>query len=95
MKDYKPLVNTAVASLFAMGALGASCSANAAEPATEQCFGIAKAGQNKCAGYTTKHACAGHSKVDNDPDDYIFVPTGTCVKMGGKLKAASETKTKK
>lgn len=54
---------------------------------TEQCFGIAKAGQNDCANKTGSHGCAGQSKVDNDKTDFKNVPKGTCEKMGGKLGA--------
>jgi uncharacterized membrane protein len=53
---------------------------------TEKCFGVAKAGQNDCG--TAKHACAGQgAKVDKDPSEWKYVPTGTCEKMGGKPNA--------
>jgi mercuric ion transport protein len=51
--------------------------------ATEQCFGIAKAGENDCAG--AKHACNAQATVNFDPTDFKLVPRGTCEKMGGKL----------
>jgi uncharacterized membrane protein len=51
----------------------------------EKCYGVAKAGTNDCG--TTKHACAGMSKVDRDPGDWKFVPKGTCEKIGGKSSA--------
>jgi len=47
---------------------------------TEKCFGVAKAGQNDCS--TAKHACNGQATVDNDPEDFKFVPQGTCEKIG-------------
>jgi mercuric ion transport protein len=50
---------------------------------TERCFGVASAGQNDCS--TAKHACNGQSTVDFDPEDFKFVPQGTCEKIGGKL----------
>lgn len=53
---------------------------------TETCFGIAKAGQNDCA--TAKHACNSQATVDNAPDDFKYVPKGTCEKIGGKLSAS-------
>jgi mercuric ion transport protein len=53
---------------------------------TEMCFGIAKAGQNDCA--TAKHSCNGQATVDNAPDDFKYVPNGTCEKIGGKLSAS-------
>lgn len=54
-----------------------------AADAAEQCFGIAKAGENDCT--TAQHACNGQSTVDFDPTDFKLVPKGTCVKLGGKL----------
>lgn len=53
---------------------------------TETCFGIAKAGQNDCA--TAKHACNSQATVDNAPDEFKYVPKGTCEKIGGKLSAS-------
>ena len=84
MQDQSLLIRTAVASLFAAGLLAGA--ANAAEPAKEKCFGVAKAGQNDCGIKFSKHSCAGESKVDNDPNDFKLVPKGSCVTMGGKLR---------
>jgi mercuric ion transport protein len=53
---------------------------------TETCFGVAKAGQNDCS--TAKHSCNGQASVDNAPDDFKYVPRGTCQKIGGKLSAS-------
>lgn len=80
------IIRTALASLLAFGATGGSLSHAADANAKEQCFGIAKAGKNDCATATTPHSCAGLAKVDNDPNEFIYVKTGTCVKMGGKPK---------
>lgn len=52
----------------------------------EKCYGIAKAGANDCANATGTHSCAGQAKVDNDPTEYKYVPTGTCTEVGGSLK---------
>ena len=80
------LIRTAMASLFALGALGA-VTAHAADPkGMVKCFGIAKAGQNDCGSNKTAHACSGQAKVDNDPNDFKYVKTGTCKDMGGSLK---------
>jgi uncharacterized membrane protein len=49
----------------------------------EKCAGIAKAGKNDCA--TKAHTCAGQAKKDNLPDEWKYVPTGTCVQMKGKV----------
>lgn len=53
---------------------------------SETCFGVAKAGQNDCS--TAKHSCNGQATVDNAPDDFKYVPRGTCEKIGGKLSAS-------
>jgi uncharacterized membrane protein len=82
----RTLIQTTAAGLLAAGLLaGLSTSASAAEEAKEKCFGIAKAGQNDCGSKTSKHSCAGQSKMDNDPNDFKLVVKGTCLKMGGQL----------
>lgn len=52
----------------------------------EKCQGIVKAGQNDCG--ANGHACAGYSTVDGDPNEWVYVPEGTCEKIvGGNVKA--------
>lgn len=80
-------VANAAASLLALGILATAPASRAA--AMEKCFGIAKAGQNDCAGahncatLTGLHGCKGTSKVNYDPADFRLVPAGTCTRMGG------------
>lgn len=88
MKDQRILINTALTSLLALGLTASSASAYAADK--EKCFGVAKAGQNACNSNKSKHSCAGHSKVDNDPNDFISLPKGSCLKIGGMLEPAGE-----
>lgn len=88
MKGQHTLAITALTSLLALGMGTAAVSAHAAD--TEKCFGIAKAGQNACNSNPRMHTCAGHSKVDNDPNDFIPVPVGTCLKVGGSLEPESD-----
>ena len=76
------IVSSAFACVLALGALGPAAAQDS--KAKEKCFGIAKAGQNDCGSKTSKHSCAGQSKVDNDTNDFKLVPAGTCVQMGGK-----------
>lgn len=61
---------------------------NAAKPTWEgyeKCAGIVKTGKNSCG--TSKHGCAGHAAKDNDPEEWIYLPKGTCEKIvGGTLK---------
>ena len=47
----------------------------------EKCYGIVKAGKNDCA--TIASSCAGTAKRDNQPDAWVYVPTGTCDKIVG------------
>jgi uncharacterized membrane protein len=82
-------LQAAVAGLLALGfAAGTATAAPAApQPSMDKCYGIAKAGQNDCAG--GKHACAGQSTVDKDPVSWKYVEKGSCEKLGGKLSAPS------
>jgi uncharacterized membrane protein len=85
MISNKKLIQATVAGIVSVG-LGLTQSALAAKPAPmEKCYGIAKAGKNDCG--TKMHACAGLSKINNDPTEWIFVPKGTCVSLrGGSLQ---------
>jgi uncharacterized membrane protein len=83
------LAQAAIAGLLALG-LTASSGAAFAAADKEKCFGVAMAGKNDCGGKYSKHACAGTSTVDKDPNDWKYVEKGSCEKMGGKLKAAAE-----
>jgi uncharacterized membrane protein len=76
------LIQSAVASAVALGLSAAP--ALAAKQDMEKCAGIVKAGKNDCG--TSKSSCAGTSKVDNDPDAWIYVPKGTCERISsGKV----------
>ncbi len=58
----------------------------------EKCYGIAKAGKNQCASVANKHSCAGMARVDNDPNEWVKVPSGTCVKLHkGVIKPQDES----
>ncbi len=88
MKDQHTLINTAITSLFALGITASSGFAYAADE--EECFGVAKAGLNACNSNPNAHSCAGHAKIDNDAKDFIRVPQGTCLKIGGTLQPAGD-----
>jgi len=76
---------TLFVAIAAFGLALASGSAFAGKPGFEKCTGIAKAGMNDCG--TSKHACAGMAKTDNDAEEWVYVPEGTCAKIaGGKVK---------
>ncbi|MDX2218355.1 MAG: DUF2282 domain-containing protein [Burkholderiales bacterium] len=82
----KPLLAAAIAGLVSLSAIVPSGDAQAQDkkPEREKCYGIAKKGQNDCG--TARHTCAGKAKKDNEPDEWKYVPKGTCEKMGGSLK---------
>ena len=52
---------------------------HAGKPGFEKCAGIVKAGQNDCG--ANAHTCAGHAEEDADPEEWIYVPEGTCAKI--------------
>ncbi len=74
----KTIISSALAGLFVFAASQASA---AAEAAPEKCYGIAKAGKNDCQ--TSKNACSGNVKTDNDPEGWIYLPKGTCERIVG------------
>jgi len=80
MSQRTHFLQTAIAGLIALGAAQGTL---AADPASGQdkCYGIAKAGQNDCG--TARHTCAGKAARDNQPDEWKYVPKGSCEKMGG------------
>ena len=49
----------------------------------EKCAGVAKKGQNDCG--ANGHACGGKAEKDNDPNEWVYVPSGVCAKLGGKV----------
>ena len=83
--DSQALSRSALVGLIALGTAHASLAADTAS-SKEKCYGISKAGQNDCANATGTHACSGQSKADNDPQDWKYVTTGTCTKLGGKTQ---------
>lgn len=64
--------------------------------AWEKCAGIAKEGKNDCGAIDGKHNCAMQATKDNDPNEWVYVPQGTCDKITGgkvyKVKPAKKAK---
>ncbi len=51
----------------------------------EKCAGVAKAAKNDCG--TSTHDCAGKAAKNDDPEEWVYVPSGVCEKLAGaKLK---------
>jgi uncharacterized membrane protein len=83
------LVASAVAATVALPLLSNAGPAPAPTFQAEKCYGVNAAGHNDCAA-TGSHSCAGEAKRANDPKSWIFVPTGTCMKIqGGSLTPKS------
>lgn len=90
MNSKKLIVNSAIASVLAVGLAATAQNAVAGKKDLEKCYGIVKAGQNDCQ--TSNSACAGTAEVDNKPTAFIALPKGTCDKIvGGSLKPKSES----
>lgn len=82
----KKAVHSAIAGILALGSASVSTSAFAVpdQPKNwEKCAGIAKAGMNDCGSLNDTHSCAGQSKTDNDTNEWVYVPEGTCTKITG------------
>jgi uncharacterized membrane protein len=82
MKRSRIIIGSALAGLVA--ATLAAQAADQKPPQNEKCYGISKAGQNDCG--TARHSCAGKATSDGDPEDWKYVPKGTCQKAGGTLE---------
>ena len=82
MSSSTKLLHSAVAAILAVSAAQATAQDQKSQPKQEKCYGIAKAGQNDCG--TARHSCAGKAAKDNAPDEWKYVPKGTCEKVGGK-----------
>lgn len=83
MKANHIVLCTAIGSLLALSLSSGIASAAKLEmkPDMEKCFGIAKAGKNDCSSNQSAHSCAGNAVRNNDPNDFVAVPKGTCDKI--------------
>jgi uncharacterized membrane protein len=86
------ILSAAIGSLLVMGLAG---NAMAADMQSEKCFGIAKAGKNDCASNKSAHSCAGQAAKNNDPQDFVAVPKGTCDKIAGGMTMNADAMMKK
>lgn len=69
-------------------ALAVPAQAEDAKPATERCYGVAKAGKNDCG--TATHGCANQAAKDNMPSEWVKVPAGLCAKLAGGSTTAGK-----
>ncbi len=91
MKDIKKtlMVSAALTSVLALGLGVASENALAGKEGMEKCAGIVKKGMNDCG--ANDHNCSGHAAVDSDPNEWIYVPEGTCKKIVGATLVEPKT----
>lgn len=89
MKDSKAIVHSALVGVLALSTTTAATTALAAQEGMEKCAGIVRAGMNDCG--TSTHACGGKAKEDGEPEEWIYVPEGTCKKIvDGRVLENSE-----
>ena len=81
--QFRLAIVSTITTLLASGTFSQASAHGAATAGTEPCYGIAKAGQNACM--TPKHGCSGLAARDNEPDEWIEVPVGSCKAKGGSL----------
>lgn len=80
----KTLMVAAVVAVAASVGGADDVAAHAVKKGYEKCAGIVKKGMNDCG--ANGHSCAGMAAVDNDPNEWIMVPQGTCNKIvGGRV----------
>ena len=80
-------------SLLALFLLAGAAQAVPDQPKTwEKCAGVAKAGKNDCGALDGSHQCGGMSTVDDDSNEWVYVPKGTCEKIGGVVKGEKPAK---
>lgn len=83
----KTKVSAGAASILAVALLSNPVASHAGKEGYEKCQGIAKTGMNDCS--ANGHACAGQAVVDGDPNEWVYLPEGTCDKIvGGTVKGA-------
>ena len=94
MKD-KVSISTVVASVVALSAAATQVQAGVPDQPKqwEKCAGIAKQAKNDCGSLDGKHGCAGQAKIDNDDNEWVYVPAGVCEKItGGRVAATKPAK---
>lgn len=85
------LVGATVAGILALS--GQAANALPSAPTHwEKCAGVAKQGMNDCGSLNGSHGCASQSSADNDPNEWVYTPLGTCEKIGGKVAKVKPAK---
>ena len=77
----------ASAAIAVLGTVSMPSDADAGKKEKEKCYGVVAKGMNDCG--TSKHSCAAQATVDNDPEEWIYVPKGLCKKIAGSSNEPS------
>ena len=86
VKTTSALIASSVLGALALAVTAAHAGPVPQPPASEKCYGVAKAGHNDCAAGV--HSCAGQSTKNMDKTSFVYLPTGACGKIaGGATKA--------
>ena len=81
----------ALGSVLTLGLASAASQADAKPTwdGHEKCYGVAKKGMNDC--HNAEHRCGGRAKEDGAPNEWVFLPEGSCQKIvGGSLEAKKD-----
>ncbi|WP_238786800.1 DUF2282 domain-containing protein [Ferrimonas lipolytica] len=93
--DKRKTLNTTALGIMSAGLLLAAGAAQAVpdQPkAWEKCAGVAQKGMNDCGSLDGSHGCAAQAKTDNSANEWVYVPQGTCKKLGGKVAKVKPAK---
>jgi uncharacterized membrane protein len=91
--DTKLILSAAIFGMLAATSVVTQVSAQEAAAKKQKCYGVAKKGMNDCG--TATHSCAGKATADNMVEEWKYVKSGTCKKMGGGLTVADATEAMK
>lgn len=80
----KAAVATTGVAAMALTVASGAVSAVEKKEKKEKCFGVVAKGMNDCG--TSTHSCAGQAKVDNHPEEWIYLPAGMCERIAGSNK---------
>ena len=95
MSNTSTKLGSAIAGILAASAMLTTTTAQAVPDAPKQwekCTGVAKKGLNDCGSLDGKHSCSGQATTDNDPNEWVYTPAGTCAKIGGNVAALKPAK---
>ena len=93
MSAHRPVISAALSTALSLGLLGPAA-AHGDSKGKEPCYGISKAGQNDCSNLSATHQCAGEATVDNDPEEWRYVPKGTCKALKGLTEREAKARFK-